>query len=155
VTAAQHRDVIHRDRGGRRAGTSLSSTTRLPDGPASQSTVEARRELAGQLRVVDIHRETAATLEVRAARSRNATVAVLLRDRAEQHRGTARKLLDDLALQGLLSHHAVRRPMPGPTSFRTAPPRGFYGHDQADVPGDVPAHLSPQPPSPAQRLGSS
>ena len=92
------------------AGAPRPATTGRREPSTSPGPLEARRELLEQLQVVEVHLQTAASLELRAERSTNATFAAVLRDRARLHRRTAESLRANLALQGLVSRRPLRRP---------------------------------------------
>jgi hypothetical protein len=74
--------------------------------------VEDRRELLEQLQVMEVHLQTAAELETRAERSTNDTFAMVLRERAAQHRRTAASTLEILQRRGLVPVQARRRSAP-------------------------------------------
>jgi hypothetical protein len=86
-----------------------SDVTGCPGFLPSRSSVEARRELLEQFQVVEVHLQTAASLESLADRSANATFAAVLHDRAEDHRRTATGLLENLVQRGLVTRRAPRR----------------------------------------------
>ena len=73
--------------------------------------VEDGRELLEQLQVMEVHLQTASELETRADRSTNATFAMVLRERAAQHRRTAASILETLQRRGL-AVQARRRSAP-------------------------------------------
>ncbi|WP_369133112.1 hypothetical protein [Modestobacter sp. I12A-02662] len=62
------------------------------DGAPRVPSLARRRDVLDQLRRIALHLETAAVLDRRAARSGNAALAEVLRERAEQRRRTAERL---------------------------------------------------------------
>ena len=90
---------------------------RAPDaGPArpgwwaTTASLEERRELLQQLQCVEVHLQTAASLDSRADRCDNDVLAAVLRDRAHHHRRTAERMRADLARRGVVSCRPARRP---------------------------------------------
>ena len=67
-----------------------------------------RRELLELIRQLAVRRETAAALELRAERSPNRTLALVLRGRAAEHREVAERLRADLAVHGVVPFHRDR-----------------------------------------------
>ncbi|SEP27099.1 hypothetical protein [Trujillonella endophytica] len=76
---------------------------------SAQTSMEERRELLEQLQVVDVHLQTAASLDSRADACGNAVLARLLHDRARQHRHSAARLRAALADRGPASCRPLRR----------------------------------------------
>ncbi len=76
----------------------------------AQISVDERRELLEQLQVVDVHIQTATSLDSRADACSNAVLAGVLRDRAGQHRRSAERLRAVLAQRGVASCRSARRP---------------------------------------------
>jgi hypothetical protein len=69
-----------------------------------------RRELLDRLRRLAVHLETAEALERRADRSPNATLVLVLRGRAEEHREMAERMHASLAGHGVVPFRRRRRP---------------------------------------------
>jgi hypothetical protein len=79
-------------------------------GPSpSLTALEARRELLEQLQVREVHLQTATALETRAERSVNDTFAAVLRERAADHRRTAARIFENLAVRGHVPNRPRRR----------------------------------------------
>ncbi|HLM03562.1 MAG TPA: hypothetical protein VK402_00080 [Blastococcus sp.] len=88
----------------------LCTTGRHEGSPEAREDMEIRRQLLGALRRIAVHLQTAEVLELRAGRSASPPLAVVLRERAAERRGTARRLRADLVARGVLTYRPRTQP---------------------------------------------